>query len=160
MCSLYTNSMVPPLVTGICIGKRPWLSPANHRKPRSICLRLFMHLPILLGPPPVKAGSNMAARTAITANTTNNSISVSPLIFPLSEVVFMAGATVTPPASATSPFFASASWTAVASAARHRFRPHEPRGKFASPLPARKRRRRSALPTQSKMAFNGRSPRH
>jgi hypothetical protein len=48
------------------------------------------------------AGSNIAAKTAITKIMTNNSISVSPLIFALAESVFMAAETVTPNAPATS----------------------------------------------------------
>jgi hypothetical protein len=47
-------------------------------------------------------GSSIAAKTAITQITTNNSISVSPLIFVLAESIFMAAETVTPTASATS----------------------------------------------------------
>ena len=53
----------------------------------------------------------------VSKSITNNSISVSPLIFALAESVFMAAETVTPPAPATSAIFSSASWTAVASAA-------------------------------------------
>ena len=43
--------------------------------------------------------------------------------------------TAIPPVPATSPLFTSASWTAVASAARHRFCPHGTRGKFETHRP-------------------------
>jgi len=42
------------------------------------------------------------------------------------------------------------SWTAVASAARHRFRTQGNRPPTAAPAPARKRRRRFALPAHSR----------
>ena len=70
-------------------------------------------------------------------------ISVSPLTFRFPGRVLITVSTITPPAPATSPFFAGAFWTAGASAARPRFRTHGNFSHHECFSSARKRRRRS-----------------
>src|SRR5438874_1419347 len=71
------NSAEPPLMAGTCIGYWSWLSRAKVRNAKPTCLRLFTQLMrCARALARASAGSNMAARMAIIAMTTNNSIKV------------------------------------------------------------------------------------
>src|SRR5437879_6458428 len=72
----------PPLAIGIVIGYWSWLSNEKVRKARPTCLRLLTQLMrCARALARASAGSNMAARMAIIAMTTNNSIKVKAAIF-------------------------------------------------------------------------------
>src|SRR5256885_10740035 len=71
------DSCAPPLIKGTFIGYWSWLSRENVRKARPTCLRLLTQLiRWARALARASAGSNIAARMAIIAMTTNNSIRV------------------------------------------------------------------------------------
>ena len=99
------KSCVPPSFDGAWIGNFPSCVCAHATKSSSILFRFILQLIICpLHLPPV-AGSSIAATIAIKQITTNNSISVSPLIFPLAESEFMAAETVPYPPRQQAWFF-------------------------------------------------------